>query len=313
MRLCRNVLRVIDAQRLADFYQDHLGMERLSETEDRPDSVYRHRIVLGYEPVPKMHQTAQAQLELLEVDLSGPTAIAMYQPRSTDVYWKIGITLPDVRRAQHHLTTAGVAASEPQQFRDIGFLCHLQDPEGFQIELLQHDFEVHHVPQPLDTDHVLGSRPTLGQITLRVTDIDANLHFYRDILGMTLLSIQPVEPYAFTLYFLAFTSDNPPRTDLRAVDNREWLWRRPYTTLELQHLQRHTPDQPPLHMPRAPQPGFAGIGLSCSDLQPVITQLVAHQVAFQSDPDRDTLLIHDPQGVPISIRYESELADAKWY
>ncbi len=166
--------------------------------------------MLGYGQAPRGAQGEQAQLELHEVDHTGTRAGTPYRHQSTDVYWKIGITLPDVRRAQEHLTAAGVAVSAPQQFRDIGFLCHLQDPEGFQIELLQHDFETHHVTQPADPDYVLGSRPTLGQITLRVTNIDANLQFYRDALGMTLLSIQPVEPYGFTLYFLAFTSDRPP-------------------------------------------------------------------------------------------------------
>ncbi len=309
MRLCRNVLRVSDAQRLADFYQDRLGMELQGETQGRPDSMYRRRLVLGYEPASTSPQNRQAQLELLEVRQSNSSAIAPYQPRPTDVYWKIGITLPNVRLAQHRLITAGIAVSEPQQFRDIGFLCHLQDPEGFQIELLQHQFEAHNEAQPVDDAHVLGGRPTLGQITLRVTDIDASLHFYRDVLGMTVLSIQPVEPYAFTLYFLAYTSETPPHADLRAVDNREWLWQRPYTTLELQHLQSNP--AAPLHLPRPPQLGFTGIGLVCSDLQLVEGRLTAHHLAFQSVPHRGTICVHDPQGVPVSIWYESELTDAK--
>ena len=53
---------------------------------------------------------------------------------------------------------------------------------------------------------------------------------------MKLLSIQPVKRYNFTLYFLAFTEEDPPiLEDLEAVENREWLWQRPYSTLELQH------------------------------------------------------------------------------
>ncbi len=311
MKLCRHVLRVTDAQRLADFYQAHLGMQRLAETEEPPGSKYRRRFVLGYEQGPESHHHAQAQLELLEVRQTDSVAIAAYQPGLTDVYWKIGITLSDVRLAQHRLTTAGVAVSEPQQFRDIGFLCHLQDPEGFQIELLQHDFETHHVPQPAGAGQPLGSQPILGQITLRVTDIDTNLQFYRDVLGMTLLSIQPVEPYAFTLYFLAYTSDIPPNADLRAVENREWLWKRPYTTLELQHLHNSVSGQPPLHIPRAPAPGFAGIGISCTDLQRVESQLAAHHMDFQSAPDRDTICVYDPQGVPVSISREGHDSDIR--
>ena len=51
---------------------------------------------------------------------------------------------------------------------------------------------------------------------------------------MKLLSIQEVTKYRFTLYFLGYTEDIPPEKDLKHVKNREWLWQRKYTTLELQ-------------------------------------------------------------------------------
>ena len=41
--------------------------------------------------------------------------------------------------------------------------------------------------------------------------------------------------FGFTLYFLADQRESPPQPDLEAVENRPWLWRRPYTVLELQH------------------------------------------------------------------------------
>ena len=53
---------------------------------------------------------------------------------------------------------------------------------------------------------------------------------------MKLLSIQKVEAYGFTLYFLAFTDETPPNEDLNSIEIREWLWQRPYTTIELQHI-----------------------------------------------------------------------------
>lgn len=75
----------------------------------------------------------------------------------------------------------------------------------------------------------------IGQITTRITEPTQSLDFYQKVLGMKLLSIQPVKRYNFTLYFLAYTEETPPNADLEAVENREWLWQRPYTTLELQH------------------------------------------------------------------------------
>ena len=53
---------------------------------------------------------------------------------------------------------------------------------------------------------------------------------------MRLLSMQDVGQYGFDLHFYAFTDQVPPNADLWVVENREWLWKRPYTTLEFQHL-----------------------------------------------------------------------------
>lgn len=46
---------------------------------------------------------------------------------------------------------------------------------------------------------------------------------------------EEVEQYGFDLFFLAWTLEEPPLPhNLRAVENREWVYQRPYTTLEIQ-------------------------------------------------------------------------------
>ena len=55
---------------------------------------------------------------------------------------------------------------------------------------------------------------------------------------------QEIPEYQFTLYFLACTPDAPPGP-LESVGIREWLYQRPYTTLEIQ--ARQGPVQP-LHL-----------------------------------------------------------------
>ena len=145
----------------------------------------------------------------------------------TDGFWKLGITVPDLDETYRKLHEAGVEISKPSQFRDIGYLAHLRDPEGLTWELLAHKF--HGVPNPDE----LCFR--LGQVTLRINDPQKSIPFYQT-LGLKLLSVQPVEPYRFTLYFLAETDEAPPNPNLESVENREWLWQRPYTTLELQHV-----------------------------------------------------------------------------
>jgi hypothetical protein len=76
----------------------------------------------------------------------------------------------------------------------------------------------------------------LNLLTLRCHDIGPANNICVNQLGMRLLSVQPVGPYGFTLYFYAFTDDDPPATDREAVANRGWTYQRPYTVLEIQHL-----------------------------------------------------------------------------
>ncbi|MEM7522371.1 MAG: VOC family protein [Pseudomonadota bacterium] len=159
-----------------------------------------------------------------------------YRHQRSDRYWKIGVTLPNVDLARRLLTEAGVEVSAPRQFRDIGCMCHLSDPQGFQIELLQHSFEGAPRTAEGDASAPLGGGAALGQVTLRTLDIDADRAWCEGEAGMTLLSVQPVTAHGFDLYFLATTEETPPARDLKAVENRPWLWRRPYPVLEFQHL-----------------------------------------------------------------------------
>ncbi len=241
MHLSRVILRVKSPDSLARFYIKHFGMKASREGET---------VILGYDG-------ADATIALQQAEAGDD-----YQHARTDRYWKIGITLPNVDFAQAQLHRTGFTVSDPSQFGDIGYMCHLSDPEGFSIELLQHRFIGNRDTAAGDPNQPLGGGARIGQITLRVTDLQAALAFYRDRLGMRLLSIQPVPAFGFTLYFLAFTDERPPNADLEAVENREWLWMRPYTTLELQHLAS---DSGPLGFPGNADPGFAGIQISASD------------------------------------------------
>ncbi|SLN61506.1 Glyoxalase-like domain protein [Falsiruegeria litorea R37] len=218
-------LRVADPKGLAAFYRDTLGMQARADGD-----AWR----VGYVGV---------DADLVLVPSGGG-----YTHDRGQRYWKIGITLPNVDLAVDALRAAGVEVSDPRQFLDIGYMAHLSDPEGFVIELLQHDFEGNR-PDGAGDAEAPFAQACIGQITLRTGDIQAEDQRCRD-LGMRLLSVQDVEPYGFDLHFYAFTSDQPPNSDLWAVKNREWLWKRPYTTLEFQHIADAS---------FAPVPDFLGI------------------------------------------------------
>jgi len=210
------VLKVSNPQNLALWYKDVLGMSIKQVGTNW---------ICEYE---RFNQSARVKL----VEGSG----SPYQGGRNHVYWKIGLALQDVDVAREKIMKLGTNVSSPAQFFDIGYLCHLADPDGFSIELLQYMFEKNFVKPPLHTDLILGQPCLIGQITLRCSNIEKSLEFYQHLIGMKLVSIQEVTQYNFTLYFLAFTEENPPHEDLNSVDIREWLWQRPYTTLELQHV-----------------------------------------------------------------------------
>lgn len=235
-------LNVVAPEALAAFYVDRLGLRVLQQAP---------YIRLGYGGL-------GACLELRPSPIPQP-----YRHDGQDTYWKTGITLPNIDIAHEQLRRAGVAVTEPRQFQAIGYMCHFTDPEGFQIELLQHTFQ--DTPRTVAGDPAqrLGGGGQIGQITLRTNDIDAALGLYRTWRGMQLLSVQPVDGRDFTLYFLAHTRESPPDPDLEAVSNRPWLWQRPYTTLELQHVHG------PANRIRPPSPNGAGYaGLLFEDSEP---------------------------------------------
>ncbi len=211
------VLRIKNPAKLAKWYEQIIGT-KITENADKTSWICKFT-------------EQSAGLKLI------PGSGAKFKSEASKTYWKIGLALADVDLARSRIMQHGVQVSEPSQFRDIGYLCHLSDQDGFTIELLQHTFKNNFSKPKVQEDTTLGQVCTIGQITLRCSDIDKTLNFYQDILGMKLLSIQNVEPYGFTLYFLAFTNDTPPKEDLNSVEIREWLWQRPYTTLELQHVK----------------------------------------------------------------------------
>ena len=92
-------------------------------------------------------------------------------------------------------------------------MCHISDPFGFSLELLQHDFKSNssseRIQASLEPNLALGQQAYIGQISLRVCEINRGLQFYQSTLGMKLLLVQSI-PNMFSLYFLACTDEKPP-------------------------------------------------------------------------------------------------------
>mmetsp|Transcript_27407 Transcript_27407/g.39700 ORF Transcript_27407/g.39700 Transcript_27407/m.39700 type:complete len:330 (-) Transcript_27407:76-1065(-) len=140
----------------------------------------------------------------------------------------------DVASSVALLTQRQLSPRLQGQFEDVGFVAHLRDCNGITLELLQTTFQENFLPQPLPSN-ILRAYPVLGQAKFNISSPEDNLRLYRDLLGMRLLSTQPVPRFGFTLYFLAFCSAQPPQSDPVSLENREWLWQQPFTQVELQH------------------------------------------------------------------------------
>lgn len=227
-------LNVRDPEHLAQFYCSKLGMHRVEHGSDVAVGYGGDGAALVFRP-----------------------AIGDYEHQPHDRYWKIAITLPDLDLAHAQLLQNGVSATDPHQFRDIAYLCHLADPEGFVIELLQHTFQNSRGPNAGDPALPLGGGAQIGLITLRSDDIRADLARCRNDLGMVYLSRQDVSAFGFDLHFLAFTAETPPVPDIDSVQNREWLWQRPYTVLEFQNRL----DGKKVHHIPPDTPGAASVSL----------------------------------------------------
>ena len=183
-----------------------------------------------------------------------------YQTSARDIYWKIALAVAKIELAHEQLSATGIAVTAPHQFRDIGYLAHFQDPEGFTIELIEHWFQGKRRPAHPDPSR-LGGGASLNLLTLRTHDI-APLRKTCLAWGMTPLSVQPVESHGFTLHFFAFTNEIPPSAVPTAVENREWLYQRPYTVLELQEVHGSAP----MIATAAKAAGYSGTNVTGGDL-----------------------------------------------
>ncbi len=295
-RLQYHTLQVSDAQQSLEFYCHRLGMHIVGHTEGTFGTADRYLLAFD--------GPESGQLELLCDRSNSPIG---YEHDEGDLYWKTGITVPDVNIARERLYFGGVQVSEPHQFRDIGYLCHLRDPDGYVIELLQHRFAANHTPCEPDSSYALGSAPTIGQVTIRSRNPATSIPFYRDLLGMQLLSRQNVDIPGFTLYFLGFTDERSPSGDVNSVEDREWLWQRPYTTIELQHVwgtenadtAYRTDEDGPL--------GFRGITVTTDDRAALLRRARSFTFVVESPAEGDAvpadapLVLRDPDGTKVTV------------
>lgn len=311
-KLTHCIFRVRDARKLIEFYLNNFGMKEVQLTKPAfQDNVNILGYTTNYDENFNIASNILPSPTFLEFHHDDSSiATTLVNSGSSNVYWKIGITLYNVSYAREILQSKQIQVSDPSQFQDIGFVCHLKDPHGFIIELLQHDFEKTFKVKMNNTNETsfidkfpLGYPCCIGQITLQTNDIETTRHFYQDLLGMKLLSIQEVPEYNFTLYFFCWTNENPPQSNIKdATINREWLWKRPYTSIEIRHFQSSI-QIPPFKDLEKDEIGFAGLRITCHNMNKFITKIKANSINFEESNGiyGKEIIIRDPSNVPIHV------------
>ena len=265
-------LSITCAERALKFYRDQLGMRLIEQSRVNNNKILR----LGFE--------GDQSASILELMIDQPGNVNNAQHNSG--YWKIAIAVADLDNTYQCLMDRGVDVSTPFEVPDVAYLCHAQDPDGYCIEFIQHRFVRNHQAQVIDSSCALGSKAVFSLITLKIKDPKTSLDFYQNQLGLRLISRQQVTDRGFTLYFLSADNEHPPCNDIDDIPLREWLWQRPYTLLELQHVHGTELD-----------PGFA----YCSNRT---TGLHFIGVVLKDEPSNGRIShITDPDGYRLELRY----------
>lgn len=213
-------------------------------------------------------------------------------------YWKIGIALHDVDAAVNILQKNDIKVNHGIQFLDVGYLTSLQDPNGYSIELLQHQFQSNFQAIPGKTT-ILGqpacTPPHIGQITLRCIDHTAAHNFYINSLGMKLICVEDLSAHVmFNLYFYGYTNETTPNTDVKSIANREWTYQRNFTQIEFQHYTNLKSDFHYVVSSKNFKTGHVGIELTLSnDAYQTICSKYANNL---EEHDNQKFSVLDPDG-----------------
>lgn len=153
----------------------------------------------------------------------------------------------------------------------------------------------------------------LSQTMLRIRDPEASLSFYRDVLGMTLLSRFDFPEMKFSLYFMGYLrAEDGPLPDDPA--ERATFTFRQKGAIELTHNwgTEVDPDFAGYHDGNAAPRGFGHIGITVPDVYAACERFESLGVSFVKRPDDGSMkglaFIRDPDGYWIEILSAGELA-----
>ncbi|WP_394245481.1 VOC family protein [Vibrio astriarenae] len=281
MKIAAHRLLIKNPKETLDFYQNALGMKLIKHGEVEGRTHY----YLSY-------NSKQATLELIHS--LGIEFTVSTQPSVTEGYWKFTIAVDDLDSSRDQLIKRGVSVESSFEVKELAYLCHLTDPNGYCIELVQ---KTNKTPLSTNVFHS-GHSNSLNLSTLRVKDAAQSLNFYRSI-GMDLAYTYRSDERKMTLYFLAPAELNKELNALSKINLEERLWQSSHTLLELQQLDKVKGGADiPYHV--GYETGFLGLDLAYkpSEFSMVCEELSSQQ---QTNCDGQYVELTDPDGYKIRI------------
>lgn len=139
----------------------------------------------------------------------------------------------------------------------------------------------------------------------RITDARKSLHFYCEVLGMTLLSRSDSEGGKFTNYFLCYPDSSMPNKEKDPAKFNAWMWTR-QGLLELCHNWGNETDGSKMCNGNEPEHrGFGHICVFVDDLAKAVARLDKMKVTFTKRPEQGTMrhiaFVADPDGYRVEI------------
>lgn len=211
----------------------------------------------------------------------------------------IAVMTPDVYAASALLEAEGVQFQKRPDEGKMKGLAFALDPDGYWVEIVKRS----------DKSDVTN-KFTFAQTMFRVKDPVKALHFYRDLLGMTLLKESHMgegTDWGFSLYFLAHIS--PEEEHL--VGTEEFISRRFGPVIELTHNHNTEHDEAFKYYNGNDQSeewqvrGFGHVGFLVQDLDAACAYLEEQGVAFKKKPAegnmRGLAFAYDPDGYWVEI------------
>lgn len=206
----------------------------------------------------------------------------------------ICFSVEDIKKSQDELLANNCQFKkrlEDGRQRDIAFVL---DPDGYWIELIEHGKEEQH---------------KFNHSMIRVKDPVKSLKFYREVLGMKLLSTSEHPNAKFTLYFLGYHHDDEftenslvrkEQANLQSVLELTWNW----GTETEEDFKYHNGNEQPQ--------GYGHIGISldkpgefCKELEEKFGDELTWGLKYNQGKMKNIAFIRDPDNYAIEILPET--------